>query len=147
MLQIWQGGAYGQGLFQGVCSMFSMQPDWTPEGRVSTVARDSSGSNSGICPCCSESYRQLARKGRGTVGARESLPVDRGGGSRNARCHGWYVFFHVFTFMLGYCAYIMIQVGTFLVCSVPALVLFDSGASRLLYLWLLVSTSVLVEWR
>ena len=29
-----------------------------------------------------------------------------------------------------YCAHIMLYVGTFLVNSVPALVLFDSGASR-----------------
>ena len=33
-------------------------------------------------------------------------------------------------FELRYCAYMMICVGTFLVSSVPALVLFDSGVSR-----------------
>ena len=127
---MWQGGAYGQGVSQGICSVFSLQPDRTPEGRVSAVAGISTGSTSGICPCRHQSYRELASEGRGTEGTRESLSVDRGGGQRSTRCRGWYVFFHVFILMLRYYAYIMLCVGTFLVNSVPALVLFDSGASR-----------------
>ena len=40
------------------------------------------------------------------------------------------ILYSSFFFELRYCAYMMICIGTFLVSYVPALVLFDSGASR-----------------
>ena len=61
---------------------------------------------------------------------RESLSVDCGGGPRCTRRCGCYVYFLVFILMSGCSVYFMLCVGTFLVNYVPALVLFDSGASR-----------------
>ncbi|CAH1437172.1 unnamed protein product [Lactuca virosa] len=46
LLQVWQGGAYGEGLPQRICSLLSLQPDWPSEGRVPATA---SGISVGSC--------------------------------------------------------------------------------------------------